>query len=120
MRWARGLALAGGLALAACSEEVGTARIAGTVHLVGEPPQPAEGVARLYESVARLDRGDHCREVALQGGVPDWTFEFEGLPAGDYYLRVCLFGCQVYADAEGNPLPLEVADGETAVAMLEF
>ncbi|HEY7215663.1 MAG TPA: hypothetical protein VIC28_13615 [Thermoanaerobaculia bacterium] len=96
--------------------------VTGEVHLLGDPPPQAQaGVARLYISVADMDRERPVAEVPLEGGPTDWTFEFETIAAGRYYLNACfVFGCGDYADIEGNPAPLDVRPNETVTANIAF
>jgi hypothetical protein len=114
------------LLVAACNDSGGpppdAGRVAGEVHLVGDPtPAPQAGVAQLYISVDDLERRNSVAEVPLQGGPTDWTFDFETVPAGRYYLGACFtFGCGDYADIEGNPVALDVRPNETVTATLTF
>ncbi len=110
----------------ACSDDGGTppqaGRVTGEVHLLGDPPPaPAAGVAQLYISVADMDRRNAVIEVALNGGPVDWTFDFEVVPVGRYYLGACFtFGCGDYRDIEGQPVPLDVPPEQTVTASISF
>jgi hypothetical protein len=97
-------------------------RVTGEVHLLGNiTPPPAAGVAQIYISVDDLDRRNPVIEVPLEGGPVDWTFDFEVVPVGRYYLGACFtFGCGDYSDIEGNPLALDVRSGETVTASITF
>jgi hypothetical protein len=97
-------------------------RVTGEVHLLGDPPpQAVGGSARLYISVDDMDRDRPVAQVPLQGGPTDWTFDFETVAAGRYYLNACFsFGCGDYTDIEGNPAPLDVGPNETVTANLAF
>jgi hypothetical protein len=114
------------LLVSACNDSGGPppegGRVTGEVHLLGDPPPEAEaGFARLYISVDDIDRGRPVAEVALEGGPTDWTFDFEVVAAGRYYLNACfVFGCGDYADIEGNPAPVDVRPNETVTANLAF
>jgi hypothetical protein len=110
----------------ACNDSGGPApeggRVTGEVHLLGDPaPQAEAGFARLYISVDDMDRGRPVAEVPLQGGPTDWTFAFETMAVGRYYLNACfVFGCGDYTDIEGNPAPVDVRPNETVTASLAF
>jgi hypothetical protein len=110
------------LLVTACNDSGGPppdgGRVTGEVHLLGDPsPQAAAGFARLYISVDDIDRGRPVAEVPLAGGPTDWTFDFEIIAAGRYYLNACFaFGCADYSDIEGNPVPLDVRPNETVTA----
>ena len=68
-----------------------------------------------------LNRRNAVAEVPLQGGPADWTFDFETVPAGRYYLGACFtFGCGSYTDIEGNPAPLDVRPNDTVTATMAF
>jgi hypothetical protein len=114
------------LLVTACNDSGGPppegGQVTGEVHLLGDPPpEAAAGVAQLYISVDDLDRRNPVTEVPLQGGPTDWTFDFETVPAGRYYLGACFtFGCGSYTDIEGNPAPVDVRPNETVTATLAF
>jgi hypothetical protein len=114
-------ALACAVVIAACTtQEPGTTggTLSGHVTLSGGGQIPSTGRLLLYRSPADVQlRRDSTEVVNMTAVARTFSFKFDNLTPGIYYLNACFsFGCGFYQVGNGQPSPATVhAGGHTVI-----
>jgi hypothetical protein len=77
----------------------------------------------IYESLADWEVDAYFQETYLAGSPPRWSFNFQNVTPGTYFIDVCVFvpnlSCYLYQD-NGRALPVQVAAGQSKNISITF